>query len=302
MTEWALHPVPASRGVLREQIRAVGGSLRIPAMGAAALLVLATAFAANGIFRYGATVGFHPERWLLPGLAGLLFPVGVWFGEDRYGGGFLWTVPVDRRRHALAKVFAGWAWLMAAIGIFVLWLLLLALVSGGNVVGVETLKMIPAYPLPGPQPLDPATIRPLQWRPEPLLWLGPFTAATGTYLLASAVALGARYPARWIVGGVLGFILVTVATDMTDAEGLAAAPSRTLEWLLMGPVGLETFLIANTETLKVETSLTTTGESVAVWRGLPDVPQWALTTLIWLAAGLAAIWAAASRHRERRSG
>ena len=301
MTDWALHAVPASRGVVREQIRAVGGALRIPGMVAAALLVVATAFAANDIIFDGAVVGFHPERWVLPGLAGLLLPVGVWFGEDRYGAGFLWTVPVDRRTHALAKVFAGWAWLMAVVAVFVLWLLLLALVSGGNIVGAETLQMIPAHPLPGPGPLDPAIMRPVQWRPEPLLWLGPFTAATSTYLLASAVMLGTRRPVLWVVGVVLSLVLLGAATEMTDAEGLAAAPSRTLESVLIGPYGLATMLIADTEALKVEVDLTT-GQPAVVWRGLPDVPRWALSTFLWLGAGLTALWAAASRHRERRRG
>ena len=301
MTDWALHAVPASRGVVREQIRAVGGALRIPGMVAAALLVVATAFAANDIFFDGAVVGFHPERWVLPGLAGLLLPVGVWFGEDRYGAGFLWTMPVDRRTHALAKVFAGWAWLMALVAVFVLWLLLLALASGGNIVGAETLQMIPAHPLPGPGPLEPAIMRPVQWSPEPLLWLGPFTAATATYLLASAVALGTRRPVLWVVGVVLSLVLLGAATEMTDAEGLAAAPSRTLESVLIGPYGLATMLIADTEALKVEVDLTT-GEPAVVWLGLPDTGRWTVATLLWLGAGLAALWAAASRHRERRRG
>jgi hypothetical protein len=39
---------------------------------------------------------------------------------------------------------------------------------------------------------------------------------------------------------------------------------------------------------------------VMVWRALPDVGQWAAATLLWTGAGLVALWAAASRHREGR--
>lgn len=299
MTELALHPTPSPRGVLREQVRAVGGALRTPALIAAALLVLATLFALKEIVREGDTVDFHPERWLLPGMAGVLFPLGVWFVEDRYGAAFLWTLPVDRRQHALAKTFAGWVWLMAAIAVFVLWLLGLALISGGNVVGPETLRMIPAWPEPGPGPVDAALVRSVSWRPEPLLWLGPFTAATATYLLASALALGTRHPLRWVVGSILGVFLIAIVAEATDAHGLALVPVHALEWITMGPYGLETLLVANTESLKLDADLTT-GQSVAVWRGFPDVGKWAATTLAWLAAGTLLLWAAASRHRERR--
>ena len=45
-----------------------------------------------------------------------------------------------------------------------------------------------------------------------------------------------------------------------------------------------------------------TGRTVTVWRALPDLGQWAAATLLWTGAGLAALWAAASRHRERRRG
>jgi hypothetical protein len=40
--------------------------------------------------------------------------------------------------------------------------------------------------------------------------------------------------------------------------------------------------------------------AAAVWRTLPPLAQWAISTFLWLGAGLAALWAAASRHRERR--
>lgn len=298
MTERALHPTPGPRAVLPEQVRAVGLSLRRPALAAAGLLAFATVAAAAQVLRDGEVIGFHPERWVLPGLAGLLLPMAVWSGEKRFGEGFLWTLPVDRRAHALAKVGAGWVWLMAGVGIFVLWLLALTLVSGGNVLGAETLRMIPADPHPGPR-LDPGTLRTAVWRPQPVLWLVPFTAATGTYLLSSAGVLGTRHPFRWVAGVVLGLFLLVTASDAANADGLAQMPEQLLTMLVGGRYGLEAFLIASTHTIKVETPLAT-GEVVVVWRGLPDPGQWARATLLWTALGLAALWAAAARHREDR--
>jgi hypothetical protein len=37
-----------------------------------------------------------------------------------------------------------------------------------------------------------------------------------------------------------------------------------------------------------------------VWWGVPDLADWRTATVLWTSAGLVAVWAAASRHRERR--
>jgi hypothetical protein len=44
----------------------------------------------------------------------------------------------------------------------------------------------------------------------------------------------------------------------------------------------------------------TTGERIHAWSALPDLADWRIAALLWTGAGLLAIWAAASRHRERR--
>lgn len=303
MTEWALHSTPRAGGVLREQVRAVGLALRAPALAAAVLAALVTVLAATEILRDGGVVDFHPERWVVAGVAGLLFPVGIWMGEERFGAAFLWTLPVDRRRHALARVAAGWVWLMGLIALMVLWLLGLTLLSGGNALGEETLRMIDAASLPASGAVDVAPTRLVRWTPRPLLWLVPFTAATATYLLASAVALGLRHPLRWIAGTVLGLFLVSaVSSEIGLATGrreLALAPSRLIGSLIYGRYGLDALLIARTESLRHERWLTT-GEPVALWLAPPDPGPWLAATLLWTGAGLIALGAAASRHRETR--
>jgi hypothetical protein len=157
---------------------------------------------------------------------------------------------------------------MGGVALFVLWSLALTLLSGGNIFAEEMLRVLP-------------TIEPVRRAPEPLLWLTPFTSATATYLLASALGLGTRRPLRWIAGSVIGFYIVSEVFEPL------------LEFVFEGPYGLDALLTARTTLLK-------TGDRVTVWRALPDVGQWAMATLLWTGAGLVSLWAAASRHREGR--
>jgi hypothetical protein len=294
-----LHSRPRVRLVLLEHVRTLGLALRVPAAVAAGLLGLATLLVVFGLPGQGDTIDFRPERHMLPVLLALVFSMIVWRGEDRFGFGFLWTVPVDRRRHALTRVLAGWVWLMGAVALFVLWLLALTFLSGGILLREETIHVLTSsLPAPGTGP-DPGVVQTVRLTPQPLFWLTPFTAATGAYLLASAVALGLRHPLRWIVGTALGLQLVVIAGDATNVEWLRLLPSRLLRPLYAGPYGIDTLLSARTESVGVWVTLST-GELVHVWRALPHLGQWAAGTLLWTGIGLVLLWAAASRHRELR--
>jgi hypothetical protein len=282
-----------------EQLRAVGYSLYRPALAAAAFAALATLLIGSERAGSGKAIPFHPEYRVLPGLLGLLLPIAVWMGEERFGAGFLWTLPVDRRRHALAKVVAGWVWLMAAVALVVLWVLALAVMSGGNVLADETRRVLPSFSF-GAAPFDPAAVLDVRSKAQPLFWLAPFTAATGTYLIASALALGFRQPLRWVVGAVSGFFLLIGLADAAGADRVITSTSVLLDWLIKGPYGIDTLLTARTETLQVAATLST-GESLVVWRALPDVNEWATATVLWTGAAAALLWAAISRHREGRA-
>lgn len=297
MTE--LHSMPGGLQVLGAQMRLVGLSLRAPALIATALLVLATLLITIEVRGAGEAIGFHPEQRALPGVLGILLPIVVWMGEERFGPAALWTFPVDRRRHALVKVFAGWVWLMVVVGLLLIWLLAVALFSGGNVLAEETRRVLPSFAPAAAGPVDPNAVQLVRWVPEPLLWLVPFTAATGSYLFASALALGTRQPLRWIAGAALGFVLLVALAEAANADRLSGGVDRLVKGLLHGPYGVDALLTARTESLQVAARLSS-GETIIVWRGLPDLREWAAATLLWTGAGLMALGVAASRHGERR--
>jgi hypothetical protein len=292
MMQPALRPPPRLRDVLVEHVRALGLALRMPAAVAAGLAVPWTLLAISEIPNQSGEIVFHPERLMLTAFLALVFPIMVWRGEDPFGAGFLWTVPVDRRRHALTRVLAGWVWLMGAVALLVLWLLALTLLSGGGLLRDETIRVVTSAPGAG-------AVQDVRLPPQPLFWIVPFTAATGAYLLASAVALGLRHPLRWIVGTALGLQLVAIAGDAANVEWLNRLPSRLLGTLYAGRYGIDALLTARTQSATDWVRLPD-GELVHAWHVLPHPGQWAVGTLLWTGVGLALLWAAASRHRELR--
>jgi hypothetical protein len=290
------------RDVLLEQLRATGFTLRVPLLLAAALAVLFLIAIVPEIVGEGQAANFHSQPSALFGLVGLLVPIAVWAREERFGPGFLWTLPVDRRQHALTKALAGWLWLMGGVALFVLGQLLLTIVSGGRVLPEE---MLHVFIVPGASrsQLDPAALRMVRWTPGVLIWAVPFVAATATYLFASAFMLGVRRPLLWLAGAVLLVPLSSVATHAAgralDSEWLADAPSRAVESLAKGRFGLDALLTARTALLD-DRAILTTGERILVWSAMPEIGDWGIAALLWTGAGLLALWAAASRHRERR--
>lgn len=168
MSEVTFHPAPRYRDVVREQIRVTAMSLRREGLVIAIVLGIMTLVIGIAIVRHRAESWFDSGEWAPIGFFSFLLPFAIWRRERRFGPAFLWTLPVDRRRLALAKVFAGWAWLMAAVAVVFLWQLTLAFLSG-----VAEAEIFPFF---------------------------VFIGATGAYLLGSAVVLGLRHPLRWLFG------------------------------------------------------------------------------------------------------
>jgi hypothetical protein len=249
------HPTPRLKHVVAAQIRVVGAALRGPGRVACALVALATVLLVIERLGSGEATAFHPEYHALPGLLGLLLPFSVWRGEERFGAGLLWSLPIDRRRHALARIFAGWVWLMALMALFVVWLLALVVVSGGDVLGEETRRVVPSFSTERTGQLDSSAVQLVRQSAQPLFWLVPFTAATGVYLFANALALGTRKPLSSIAGLLAAGLLFVSLAEAANADWLIRGADRLLEWFVYGPYGVDALLTARTESLQVAATL-----------------------------------------------
>lgn len=294
--------LPRQRDVLLEHLRAMGFGLRVPMLAAAFLALLVTVALAVQIASGDMEKHLLAEPSTLPGFIGALLPIAIWAREERFGPGFLWTLPVDRSRHALIKVLAGWLWLVAGLALYALCQLVLALVSEGGVVPVQTMYLL-STPIHASVPLDRAMLRLVQWAPGPVVWVIPAAAATATYLLVSAIMIGIRRPLRWVVGAVLAFAVssfaIHTASRQLGMEWLAGAPERALVQLFQGRYGLETLLTLRTWSLDTRVILTT-GERIQAWSAIPNLAEWRIAALLWTSAGLLALSAAVYRHRELR--
>lgn len=239
-----LHAAPRWRDVLLEQIRIVGLSLRPAALVVAAVLAIGTVLVAGDVLSGGP--GFDSDEIFPTAVIAFLYPFAVWRSERRFGPALLWTLPVERRRLALTKVFAGFVWLMVVLAVFICWLLALGLLA--NASPAQTIARV------------------------------PFTATVATYLFGSALVLGLRHPLRWLLGTVGVFLLMGTISDVLTQPNDG-------EWRHVP--GARAFFA-------------TVNNAMAAWLTLPDLAQWTISTVLLFSAGFAALWAAASRHRDRR--
>lgn len=291
---------PRLRDVLIEQVRVAWIGLRTPALVGVALAAVPTIVALPTLTR-GGPLNINGWPTWVPGIIGALLPIAVWRKDERFGPGFLWTLPVDRQRHAFTKVLAGWLWLVAGVGVFLSWLFVMASISGEHVLP-RTINVL-ASPVPPAVPVDPATVRTVHWNPGPLMGLVPFGGATACYLLSSALLIGTRHPLRWVLGVVmLGVLTAVISQPLATGFGmnwLAIAPGQVMDLLVGSRYGLDALLTARGESLSMTATLTT-GKSLRVWWGIPDLADWCVATLIWTGLGVTSLWAAVSRHGERR--
>lgn len=180
MNQVALHPAPRWRDVVLEQVRVVALAMRPVALVVAAVLAVGTVVIVGEVLTGGPA--FDSDETFPTALICSLFPFAVWRGERRFGPAFLWTLPVDRQKLALAKVLAGGVWTLTAVGAFAAWLVAMAFVAGAS----------------------------------PLLLLGriPLVETIGAYLLGSALVLGLRHPLRLLLGVAGLLLLLGFGSDM----------------------------------------------------------------------------------------
>ena len=298
-TTIAVAQPPRFGQVVREQVRATLLAIRIPAIIAGALLALATFFVFFDHFRGRGGVEFAPELSLIPAFAGVIIAVTSWLAERRQRSGFFWSLPVDRSQHALAKVVAGWIILMIAVGAFFIWLLVLALITKGTIRGDEMINLFPPGTEPPWTPVDLDLIRQVRWNPPPILWLTPFTAATGTYAIASGVMIGIRHPLRVIAGIAATFFLIAAITQGLGSQHYWQSIGDVVEAVMRGPYGLDGLLSAGAESAKTSAAVPG-GDVISVWYEIPSVHDWIIATILWTTLGLTGVAAALWHHRERR--
>jgi hypothetical protein len=183
MTDVTLHPTPRGRDVVAEQIRSVGLGLRPIALGVAAAVAFVTVMIAIDTVCGRAESWFDTGEWAPLMFFAFLLPFAVWWRDKRFAPAFLWSLPVDRRRLALAKVFAGWLWMVLALAAIILWQRALAVLTG--VAHPQTISLV------------------------------SFGGLTAAYLFGSAAVLGLRDPVRWLVGAVGVIFLIGMFNNAT---------------------------------------------------------------------------------------
>ena len=168
MSELTLHATPRWRDVMLEQIRIVALAFRREGLALVVFMAFGTIVVGSAIARGNAASWFDSDEWFPVTYVAFIYSFVAWWREKPFESAFLWTLPVDRRRLAIAKVFAGWLWLMIAYAVFVSWEKTLASFSG-----VARAKTMP--------PIS-------------------FVGVTAAYLFGSAVIFGLRHPLRWLLG------------------------------------------------------------------------------------------------------
>ncbi|MDQ2889442.1 MAG: hypothetical protein M3R65_02665 [Gemmatimonadota bacterium] len=280
MTTTSLHPVPSTRSVAIEQFRAVGIAVRKEAIFyICALVVIGALVTANGLH----FVQTHPQANLHAGnpaqfnygivgvfpliLLALLYPFAVWKNEDPARRAYHWAMPIARGPHTLLKVAAGWAWLMIAVAVYLLFIIvvgaLLSLIRGdafalGTASGWE--------------------------------WLAAFTAPTLMFLLASIAVIGSDHAWRWIAGTYFGYWIVV---GLLFAFGMPEV-SQALGAIVNGTYGLNAALVGASHEGQRGLTVGVTRETMNSFR----MSAWIVAMPLWALGAAVAVVLVSYRHRE----
>lgn len=256
MTSIALHPVPRWKTVAKEQINAAGVALRtesilfLCALGVIAVLVIINAVHAVGQPNSRPDVVFGPAGTIPITLVGFVLPFSVWRSEDPARRSYHWSMPVARVPHTLMKTVAGWLWLMAAVVVYLLFIVVLG----------QVVAHIGGYA--GSQHHVPA------WQ-----WIIPFTSATIAYLLGSTAIIASDHPWRWIMGVVVAYAIISMVLDALDWNGAA----RAWDGIVNGYYGVRAAIFGHVRARYA-------GASAARWIGATAI--WGALGIITLAGAL----------------
>jgi hypothetical protein len=176
---------------------------------------------------------------------GALWPTSVWKNLGPSQRGYLWTLPVERPTQSLIRTAIGWATLMLTVAALMGLMALAALVVRSQ---------LPEFAI------------------SPSGWFLPFTGATITYLLVSPLALLTDHPAKWLVGGFFGLLILRASLQISAARGLGEFMDQAV-----GSFSYATMRAS----------------------GAPLPYAWGVHLAIWLGLGIAVSAAAILAHQER---
>lgn len=276
-----------------EQFRAVGLLIRPTVAIAGALALVTMVVIGIEALRVGESIELVPELALFTAPIALLLPFAVWKGEYRFRRSYLAAMPVDRTRHVLTKLAAGWAWLMVMTAVFVLLMLALTLVTGGSI-GFYTRVLEGDVP-PGATPEQVAALARRLSAPA-WQWAVFIPGATVMYLFGSAIVLASRRTKRWLAGVAVGYLTIRfVSDDVMDLNNLAERLNHVVITILEGTYGLETLVAGRGNPTDLANAV---GEYVvSVWPR-PTIGLWLVTTLLWVGIAVATVAAVVSGDRK----
>ena len=279
-----LHPTPVWRNVLEAQFRSVGYAHRQTTIAFLLVMLAVTLLMSIYGLQRGEGVPFIPETALLVVLFAPLLSIAVWRGEYRFRHSYLASMPVDRMRHVLVKMAAGWAWLMVSTAVYVLFMLALAVVTGGEI-GVDEMRAMAGDVPPGASPEEVAALA-RRWRTPAWQWTVFLMGPTVTYLIGSAVVLASSRTRWWLAGITIVWIFIILSDDVVMPLGAAEMFEMALLIVAEGRYGFETLVWGREGPILDLT--TASGERVSIGRDTP-LEVWLLTTLLWMSIAVASV-------------
>lgn len=213
--------------------------------------------------------------WLV--LGGPVWALAVWYNEEPSRRRYMWSQPVGRAAHSLARVASGLGWL---------WM------TCGGLVGVGYLVAL----------FDGDAAQFAQLRAAS--WVSLITAPAIGYLAVSCIAVASDYPLRWLLGLLLcpPLVLATLDAWLGLADRMIEAFQGVAAWditsVLVGPW--------TTDTNRIRVALDAT-ESPKMTFAFVESTWW-MATALWMVGFGAILMVMASRHpdgfsrrRRRRS-
>lgn len=201
-------------------------------------------------------------------ILGPLWAFAVWHGETPSKRHYMWSQPVPRLTHTLARVTAGLAWLWVANALLILIGIGFAL-SDGDFVQITTLSTAG--------------------------WVNWFTGPLLGYLLASILTVASDYPIRWAAALFFGVpLLVAIMVDWLNVD-----PDR-LEWVAE-PIANESWGFGTALVGGFLNALTQLGHVLRGREGPVELPlpeTWWLAAIGWIVVLSGAVAYLAQRHPD----